>query len=292
MEENILETAAEEVVVAPAVKQAADTNPYIVDEKFRTIEVEYPEQKFKLEHGFTKADSRELVQYYLAAPSVKANAKGEVKLLGQPSGPAALLHDQTCGQLKRLSLTGEVQKEYTLEEIRQMRQSPKADGMVNFIGQYYDVELSVESGDMDDLLFDRETQLTATVKTRPSASGKVDKTFKVFLSRPDDITSERFANQSSGTSLIDKNDAMLLEFLGDEALAEMTGGVDEGERVGFSKTTQYIRTFLDVADKNIQGAENVLFEGQPFNPARRNAFVQALDPILKIQIAAAYRNFM
>ena len=136
--------------------------------------------------------------------TVEVGAELAVVGSGQPSAPAAVLHDQTCGQLKRFSLTGELQKEYTLAEIRSLRQSPKADGMVNFIGQYYDVELSVESGDMDDLLFDRETQLTATVKTRPYANGKVDKIFKIFLSRPDDITSERFANQSSGTSLIDK----------------------------------------------------------------------------------------
>jgi hypothetical protein len=271
---------------------STDTNPYVADEKFRTIEVEYTEQKFTLAHNFVCPDNRDLVKYYLAAPSVKSNSKGEVKLLGQPSAPAAKLHDEICGGMKMLTIAGELKKEFTLEQIREMRQSVKADGVVSFIGSYYDVELSVESGEMDDLLFDRATQLTATVKTRPFASGKVDKVFKIFLNRQDDLTFDRFVSHSSGTSLIDKNDSLLTEFLGEDNLAEMTGGVDEGERIAFSKTTQYVRQFIDAFDKAFDGAENVLVEGQEYSAGRRNAFIQAIDPVLKVQISSAMRNFM
>src|SRR6185369_17409848 len=129
----------------------------------------------------------------------------------------------------------------------------------------------------------RATQLEATVKTRPGSKGKVDKTFKIFLTVPDDLSMERFTSQSSSNSFVDKTDSLLSEFLGDEMLAEMTGGEDEGERVAFSKTISHVRMFIDIVNKNFDGAENVLFEGQDYTPATRNKFLTALDPVLKIQ---------
>ncbi|MFN6965217.1 MAG: hypothetical protein ACK4S4_15835 [Pyrinomonadaceae bacterium] len=283
-----------ETVITEETNTTADTAApagYVVDGRSRSVQVEYTDRKLIVEHQFVKAEDRELIQYYLAAPSIKANAKGRVEILGQPSAPAAKLHDQACSGVRILSLTGELKKELTLEAVRELRQSIKADGVLSYIGGYYDVELGTESGDMDDLLFDRDVQLTATVKTRPTASGKVDKTFKIFLNRPDDLSFDRFVNHSSTTSLIDKSDAMLAEFLGDENLAALTGGEDEGERVAFSKTTQHVRQFLDVVRRNIVGAEGIVFEGAAYNPSRNAAMVNALDPVLLIQIGAALRNF-
>ncbi len=277
---------------AAPVTPAINSDLYEINQPSRTVEVEYADQKFKLQHDIKRADDRELIQYYLAAPSVKANSKGEVRMVGTPDAPAAELHDNTCVGVRRLTMEGDVSAEYTLEQIRGLRQSIKSDGMLAYLGGYYDVELVSASGNLDDLLFDRDTQLTAIVKTRPDGS-KVDKTFRIVLNRLDDLTLGRFRNHSHATSIIDeKRDETLIEFIGDENLAAMTGDEDEGERVAFTKTTQYVRQFIDVYNRSFETFEDATFDGKPYSAKDRNAVLAGTDPVLKISVAFAIRNFI
>lgn len=265
---------------------------YAIDAATRTVEVDYSDKKFKLQHDINKADDRELVKYYLDSPAVKANSKGEVKNLGMPDAPAAALHDEVCSGLRRLDMEDKVVKTYTLEQIRRMGQTFKSEGILSYIGGYYDVELEMASGDLDDLLFDRDTQLVAVVKTRPDGN-KVDKTFKIILNRLDDLTLNRFKNHSHSTSMIDeKQDKTLMEYIGEENLAAMTGDEDEGRRVAFTKTTQYIRQFIDTYNKSFESFENATFNGEPYSAKDRNAVLAETDPVLKVAIAFAVRNFI
>lgn len=287
---ELLTTPTPEVTPEATVK-TPDTNAYQVDTESRTVAVEYPEHKFQLEHEFKHPEKRELIHFFLNAPQVKAVQEGETRLLGSPEQPSAELHDKTCKALRRLSMKGDEQKKYSLEQIRELAQKAKAEAVATYLFAYYEVELKSPTGDMDDILFGRESEIEATVKVRPG--GKVEKTFKVLLSRPNDLEFSRFTQGSQGSSIIDpKRDTLLMEFLGDEALAEMTGGEDEGDRVMFQKTTQFVRSFFEIFDKNFSGAENVIFEGEAYNPQKRNQFLAALDPVLKFQIAFALRNFM
>jgi hypothetical protein len=284
-------TEAVNTQTAAAAAAVDHSNAYVVDAPNRTVEVEYPDHKFKFEHAFVRAEPRDLIRYYLNAPSLKAVSESGTRYLGQPQAPAAELHDLTCNGLRRLSMTGQEQKVYALEDIRKMMQSAKAEGIAQYIGGYYEVELKSATGDMDDVLFGRATELEAIVKVRPS--GKVEKTFKLFLNRPNDMSFARFTSQSQSPESIDpKRDTLLMEYIGEEALAEMTGGEDEGEKVSFQKVTQFVRSFMAIFDENFSGAENVTFEGDAYNPQKRNQFLATLDPVLKIQVAAALRNFI
>lgn len=268
-----------------------NTNAYVVDARTRAIPVEFADHKFRLVHEVKAPDRKDLQRYFLNAPSLRSVSEEEMRSLGSPEAPAADLHDLVCDALRRESMTGELQREYSLVEIRELVQRAKAEAIGVYLFGYYDVELKSASGEMDDILFGRESKIEAIVKVRPT--GKVEQTFKIFLTRPNDLNFSRFTSQSHGTATIDpKRDTLLMEYLGDDALGEMTSGEDEGNRVIFQKTTKYVRSFFDIIDKSFAGAENVTFEGRAYDPQTREQFLAKLDPVLKVQLADALRNFI
>lgn len=264
---------------------------YAIDAPVRTIVVDYPDRKMKIAHDFKKVDDRDIIQYYLNAPSLKARAKGEAKLLGTPDAPAAELHDLTCQAARQLDLEGNVTREFTQEEIRELWPSMKIDGMMAYLGGYYSVELESETGNQDDLLFDRAMRLVAKVKTHPTGR-KSESSFKVYVNRPDALSLNRFINQSSTTSVVDeRRDEIIQDFIGEENLEAMTGDEDEGERMAFFKETQHVRQFIDVYNKNFDGFEDVTFNGEPYQPKDSTPATAATDPVLKIAVSFAMRNF-
>lgn len=270
----------------------SQSTAYVVDAPVRSVPVEYPEAKMTFVHDFQRIEERELIHYYLAAPSYSViNKDGERKPLGAPQAPSAELHNLTCKALRKLNSKGDVVQEFEQTKIRALRQNPKAEGVLAYLGSYYDVKLEAETGNMDDVLFGLCDRIIATVKVRPL--GKVEQTFKLFLNVPDDLTYSRFQSQASSFASVDPDrDQTLEEFLGSETLEEITGGEDEGDRVSFGKTTMIVRVFFDIFRKTFAGGENIVCGGKPYTDINHNEFVKNFDPVLMLQVANALRNFM